>query len=1132
MKLQIHDSAPALRRPLAGRKDDKIWFRLGVVALCFLLLGGGRLFGQADTGSITGTVTDASGAVVPSVKVTIVSVATNQRQDFTTDRAGRYSSGPLRPGEYRVEAQGAGYKHLLSKNVVLEVQQTAVMDLTMQVGGVQEEVTVTTAPPMVDTTDASQGSVIEEKSVAALPLNGRDYLQLALLSEGALPPPSSHNAEGNNSNRAAGFTAGGIRTTDNNYLLDGFDNNIDDTSFDVAQAEVVKPSVDAIQEFKVQTTSYPAQFGRSAGAVVNLTTKSGTNGFHGTAYNFVRNQFFDARNDFNNGKQSEYNRNDYGLSVGGPVVRNKAFFFFAWEDFKLKESNIDNNTIPTAAMRLGDFSALSVPIYDPLTYNSATNTRTPFPGNMIPSTRFDSVSKQLMTFFPAPQNTNLTQNYIYISPNDEDLGRYNVRGDYQLSPKDQIAVTYNSQTVFIPTQPVLPPPAFGGDSRQQNNWGYGSGITWAHVISPTLVTSTKAGWFGDRYLIAYPPTALALGNVGAKVGLQLPTSALPVQYPNFTLTGYATLGPGNNLSVWSEGQDRQVENDTSWNKGAHTIQFGGGVEWLQTNNNNARNVDGIINFSGRYTRNPSTLTGGNAIADFLLGDVDFVTFSTATRIESRATLFDGYFQDEWKVSKRFMLNWGLRYEYLTPFHDIYDRLANLDLDTNPLQPQIILEASYKGTNWVKDSTLNFQPRLGLVYNLFGDKVVVRAGYGVYSPFQRFSPFGDTYSMVANPPFNVAITTSSNGITPYSQLMNGLPANFVSLQTATSVSLASMQRVPPHAYNQQYNLSTQYQFAKNWMLQVGYIGSKGTHIVNLYDADYVTSLGPGSVNPRRRFKNLFIPTSAPTIAGPVQGVTIPTLGVIYRTEYSGNINFNAMQTTLTHQLAQGFTVLASWTWSKALGDTYDLNPEGGTTGSNFQNPAYLRGEYGPTVENLGQSLVVCALWDLPYGHGRRFGSGVAPWADTVLGGWSLDGIMSKTGGSPFSIPVNGNPSNSGQTDRPNIVGNPYAVPGGQRKAEFLNPAAFAANAPYTYGDMQRNSMVGPRYTDIDTSLTKDVTLFSVKDSPVKFEFRWDLFNIANHPNYNIPGNTLGTPTFGQITSANSPRQMQFAGKLIF
>jgi len=1122
----------ASRMTLSTRINYKISLRFGVLALCIFLLGAGRLFSQADTGSITGTVTDASGAVVPGVKVTIVAVATGQRQEVTTDGGGRYSSGPLRPGEYRVEAERAGFKHLVSKNVVLEVQEAAVMNLAMEVGGVQEVVTVTTAPPMVDTSDASQGSVIEEKSVANLPLNGRDYLQLALLSEGALPPPAAHTADGSGSNRAGGFSAGGVRTTDNDYLLDGFDNNIDDTSFDVDQAEVVKPSVDAIQEFKVQTNSYPAQFGRAAGGVVNLTMKSGTNGFHGTAYDFVRNQFFDARNDFNSGKQPEYNRNDYGLSVGGPVLKNKAFFFFAWEDLKLKESNIDNNTIPTAAMRQGNFSALSVPIYDPLTYNSTTNTRQPFPGNIIPSNRFDPVAQQLLSYFPTPQNSNLSQNYIYISPNDESLNRINTREDYRLSQKDQFSVIFNSQTIFIPTQPVLPPPAFGGDSRQQNVWGYGSGITWTHVVSPTLVTSTKAGWFGDRFQITYPPVALALGNVAAKIGLQVPTSTLPIMYPNFPMTGYATLGPGNFLPVWSEGQDRQVLNDTSWVKGGHTIQFGAGIEWIQTNNNNARNEDGTITFTGRYTRNSSTLTGGNAVADFLLGDVDNILFSTTTRIEARATMFDAYFQDEWKVAKQFTLNWGLRYQYLTPFHDIYDRLANVDLDTNPLQPQILLEAQTKPTVWVHNSPLDFEPRVGLVYSLFGDKVVWRAGYGVYSPFQRFSPFGDSDSMVVNPPYDVSITTSSNGITPYSQLMNGTPADFVSLQNATSVSLASMQRVPPHAYNQQWNLSAQYQFAENWMVQVGYIGSKGTHIVNLFDTNYVNSLGPGSVNPRRRFTNIFVPTSAPSIAGPVQGVTISPLSSILRQEYSGNTNFNGMQTTLRHQLSQGFTILGTWVWSKALGDTFDASPEGSSAGYTFQNPANIRGEYGLLDTHLAQSLAVSGIWDVPYGHGRRFGSDLAPWADAVLGGWSLDGILSATSGGPFSVTVNGNPSNSGQTDRPNIVGNPYSVSGGRTKAEFINTAAFAANAKYTYGDEQRNSIIGPRYTDIDSSLTKEATIFKVKDQPVNLQFRWDVFNIFNHPNYSTPGNVLGTPTFGQITSALSPRQMQFALKLIF
>jgi hypothetical protein len=1132
MKAQVRDLTLALRRTFSGRNEGEIWCRLGVLALCLLLLGGGKLFSQADTGSITGTVTDASGAVVPGVKVSIVAAATNQRQDVTTDGAGRYSSGPLRPGEYRVEAELAGYKRLVNKSIVLQVQEAAVMDLTMEVGGVHEVVTVTTAPPMVDTSDASQGSVIEEKSVSDLPLNGRDYLQLALLSEGALPPPNSHTADGNSNNRAAGFTAGGVRDTDNSYLLDGFDNNIDDTSFDVAQAEVVKPSVDAIQEFKVQTNAYPAQFGRSAGGVVNISMKSGSNGFHGTAYNFVRNEFFDARDDFNSGRQAPIKRNDYGFSAGGPVLKNKAFFFFAWEDLKLRESYIDNNTIPTAQMLLGNFSALSATIYDPAQYNAATNTRTAFTGNIIPQSRWDSAAQQLLKYFPTPQNTNATQNFIYVSPNDEDLHRINTREDFQLSQKDQLSFIYNSQTVFIPSYPVLPPPSFGGDSRQRNTWGYGGGITWTHVLSPNFVTSSKAGWFGDTYQISYPPAALALGSLTTNIGLPLPTSPLPISFPNFTLTGYSTIGPGNNLPNRSQGENRQIVNDTNWVKGAHTIQFGAGIQWIQTNSNNSRSEDGVIAFSGKYTRNPATSSGGNAFADFLLGQVDNVTFSTNTRVQARAINLDGYFQDEWKVNKRFTVNVGLRYQYLTPFHDIFDRLTNLDMDTNPAQPQIIYEGSSTSTSFVHNSPLDFEPRIGLVHQFFNDKVVLRAGYGVNSPFQRFSPFGDSDSMVVNPPYDVSITTSSNGITPSSQLSNGIPSNFVALSSANNVTLASMQRNPPHAYNQQWNLSAQYQFARDWMVQVGYIGSKGTHIVNLYDANYVKSLASGSVNARRRFGNLFVPTSAPGTAGAAQGVTIPLLAQILRTEYSGNVNFNGMQTTLTHQLSQGFTILGSWIWSKALGDTYDVATGGGIASYNYQNPANLRGEYGPLDTNLSQSFVISGLWDLPYGHGKRFGASLPAWANTLLGDWSLDGIMTKTAGSPFNVTVNGNPSNSGQTDRPNIVGNPYAPTGGQNKAHFLNVAAFQANTAYTYGNMQRDSMVGPRYTDVDSSLSKVVTMFNVKDQPVNLQLRWDIFNIANHPNYNIPGTTLGTGTFGQLTSDVAARQMQIAAKIIF
>ncbi|MCU1258440.1 MAG: Oar protein [Bryobacterales bacterium] len=1121
---------------VSTKNSDNVWLRLGVLTLCFLLAGTARLFGQADTGSITGTVTDPAGAVLLGVKVTITAVATNRQQTFTTTSDGRYSSGPLRVGEYRIEAELPGFKRLVRQNVLLQVQETAAVNLQLELGTINQEVTVTATTPLVRTEDASQGSVIEERRVKDLPLNGRDYLQLSLLSEGTLPPPGQgRTASGTNDgvgSRAGGFSAGGQRTTDNNYLLDGFDNNTDDTSFDTNQAEVVKPSVDAIQEFKVQTNAYSAEFGRAAGGVVNLTMKSGTNLFHGTAYDFLRNEKLDARNFFDAAKTPPFKRNDYGFTFGGPAIKNKAFFFFAWETLKRRESATVNNTIPTLAMRQGDFSSLNVPIYDPLTYDPITKTRQVFPGNTIPANRIDPIAQQLINLYPNPQNNRLSQNFIFNPPNREDVGRINTREDYQISQRHQLSWIFNTETDDIPASTALPPPAFGGNTRATNVQGWGTGLTWTDIVSPGLVTSTKFGWFKDEFLINFSPEALAIGNLNAKLGLQTPPSNLNVTYPTINVSGFTSLGVGNFEPVWSDGQNRQIKNDTNWIRGAHTIKFGAESQWIQTNNVNARNQGGSFTFSGRYTRNSLTNAGGSPVADLLLGNVDNSTYSTSTRVEARAILLGGYLQDDWKVNQRFTLNVGLRYEFLRPFEDKYNKLANLDMDTNPLHPQLILESQVGRSDFIHANPFNFQPRVGLAYQLLPDKVVVRAGYGIYSPFQRFSPFGDSSSIVVNPPYNVSVTTSSDGITPASLLKSGIPADQLSLQHATSVSLASLQRDPPHSYSQQWNTNIQYQFASNWMFQVGYFGDRGVHLANLVDTNYVTSLGPGNINQRRRITSVFIPLSIPGGPGPASGVTISPIGSILRQENTGNSIFHSMQAKVEHRFSGGFTILASWIWSKGLGDIRGGSPEGAAPGSTYQNPANLRQERGYLDTQVAHSFVMSEIWDLPYGHGRRFGATVNPVINAVLGDWSLGGILTLTTGRPFNITVSGDPANSGQTDRANVVGDPYSVPGGSRVAQFFNTAAFAPNAPYTFGNLGRNAVIGPGFENLDCSLMKETTPFKVKDQPVNLQVRWEVFNILNHPNFGFPGNVLGTPTFGQLTYANAGRKMQAGLKLIF
>jgi hypothetical protein len=469
---------------------------------------------------------------------------------------------------------------------------------------------------------------------------------------------------------------------------------------------------------------------------------------------------------------------------------------------------------------------------------------------------------------------------------------------------------------------------------------------------------------------------------------------------------------------------------------------------------------------------------------------------------------------------------------LRPFQDKYNKFANVDLDTDPSNPQLVLAGQVGKSNFVNSDPNNVAPRVGFAYQLLQGKLVLRSGYGIYYPFARLSPFGDSSSILVNPPYNVAVSTSSDGITPASFLKNGIPLDQLALQRAQSVSLASLQRNPSYGYSQQWNMNVQYQFANNWMLQVGYFGDRGTHLVNLIDTNYVTSLGPGNINQRRRYKSIFVPTSVPGQAGPVQGVTISPLGSILRQENTGNTIFHSMQAKVEHRFASGFTVLASWLWSKGLGDIRGSNPEGAAPGSNYQNPANLRQERGPLDTQLAHSFVLSEIWEVPYGRGRRFGSTLNPVVNTVLGGWSLGGILTLTTGHPFNITVSGDPANGGQTNRANLVGDPYAVPGGQRVLQWLNTAAFQANQPFTFGNLGRNILTGPGFFNLDSSLMKEATPFKVKDQPVLTQFRWEFFNILNHPNFGFPGSTFGTPTFGQLTNASTGRKMQVGLKFIF
>jgi len=513
-------------------------------------------FAQTETARISGTVSDNTGAVIPGVKVTFIHVATNTTNATSTDGQGRFLSMPLRIGEYRVEVEAAGFKKHVQSGIVLQLNETAALNVVVELGSVTEVIDITADVPLLETAQATQGQVIGNNRIVDMPLNGRNYIQLALLSSGAIDPLGG---------RAGGFSSGGMRITENNYMLDGVDNNNVQIANQGRQAEAVRPSVDAIQEFKVSTNSFSGEYGRAMGGVVNVSIKSGSNDLHGTAYEFLRNEVFDAKNLFDpvDADKPPFKRNQYGFSVGGPVYipkvyngKDKTFFFLDYEWTRIRESRTANVTIPTLAMRSGDFGELSKTIYDPFSYEGRN--RQPFAGNLIPQSAMDPVGVKVIDLYPNPTNGALIRNYLSNPPNPSNVDKWDMRFDHNLSTYDTIYFRYSYQHQNDPPSPSLPAPAW--DSSDQSSIfdhnGRNMALVWNHVWNPALVTSTRAGW-NRMFTERNPPIDYNGASQLGISGLNQTLAGLTV----FNFTGYQNVGTGNTNSNLADSQARQLVTD-------------------------------------------------------------------------------------------------------------------------------------------------------------------------------------------------------------------------------------------------------------------------------------------------------------------------------------------------------------------------------------------------------------------------------------------------------------------------------------------------------------------------------------------------------------------------------------------
>ena len=1063
---------------------------------------------QQDTGVITGAILDASGAPIANAVVEVKNAGTGIVLRVKASAEGSYTTPPLRIGTYSVTVEAPGFKRAIREALTLNVQDRLPVSFTLEIGDVQQSVEVTADVPLLQSGTSSLGQVIETKKMVDLPLNGRNFIQLITLSTGAYVP------QGTNSSYQNTLVAiNGNRIENNNFLLDGINNNTTDNN-----QPPVLPDPDAIAEFKVLTNMLPAEFGRGLGGTVIVNMKSGTNEFHGTVFEFLRNQDFDANPYFNSGRSKvPFQQNQFGGSLGGPVIlpklyngRNKTFFFGDYQGTRIHQGLTKVFTVPTAAMQAGNFSGIAT-IYDPeSTIPSGTSyIRTPFPNNQIPAARFDPIMQKFAPYFPLPNTggsqfapNNLVANPKLLDTTDQG----DTRLDHRFSDKDSIFWRYSisDETRIAPMN--LPGVPLGGyfndlQLRPQVFRGQHMAVAETHVFSPRLVNEFRIGY--NRFF--YTATSLSGGvNLGTQYGIPgIPSfGSFTNGVPSIGITGISSIGEA---LLSHRGQNvRQILDNVSYSTGAHSFKFGFDHRRTEFNVRQGSSSEGSFSYTGVYTNDPLSRGGGQAFADFLVGYPQTASIGTPLDLGSRVHNYSAFAQDDWRATSRLTLNLGVRYEFTTPVCDVNNRLANFDPATNSLV--FAKSGGIENCSTVHPDYNNFAPRVGIAYQV-ASKTVVRTGYGMFYTLED----AGYHVWSANPPFQIGTTAQSDQITPATSPRPalGLPSVNAGNLTGRFLNVSARPTDFPAAYSQQWNISVEHQFG-SYLFEAAYIGNKAIKLLTAVPFNNPPP-GPGTINTRR----------------PYQGWGSITMYGPYGASF-----YNGLQAKLEKRLSAGVTFLISYSYAKALddSDSVQLSTNGG--GVQPQNPQNLKAEWAPGYNDVRQRLVASYVYELPFGTGKRWMPHPSRALDAIAGGWQLNGIWTAQGGLPFTISSPSDTSNTGSPNiRPNATGLPTMLPSDQRSIyQWINPAAFVLPTGYVFGNVGRNTGVGPGLNNWDMSAFKN---FRFTERPIVMQFRAEFFNSLNHPNFGLPGRTFNTATFGVIsTTTTSNRDVQFALKLIF
>jgi hypothetical protein len=1079
------------------------------LALGLLVAAASPAHAQIDTGSIVGSVRDSSGGVLPGVTVTATQVGTNSTAIAVTNDRGEFVMPNLKIGAYDLSAEIAGFKRGISTGVALSVQQRVQVDFTLEVGDLSEDVTVEARAEVLQTQKADIGLAVTQRTMTDLPLLGRRYSELAFLAPGVAPAPSGISDRGEQS----GFNANGNFSTWNNYTLDGADNNSFTTNLQERSVQVVQPPVDALEEFRVQTRTYSAEFGRAAGAVINASIKQGTNTFRGNAYEFFRDEALNANRWESNRaglEKAAFRQDIYGGTLGGPILRDRTFFFASYQGTRTNRELTGQATVPTPLMRQGNLIELPQAMLETQFAPGCVNTV----AKTISPSCLDPVAMRIMALYPQPNIASRIAlqgtpgsfglpNFINNLSIAEDIHQVDVRVDQNLrAGRDRLFGRYSIGDTNRVEEPLLGDPVASGDFNSFNYiTGQSAVVGWTRVLGATMVNEFRASWNNIDSDVLHPAFGV---DANAQYGITgLPTNPLySGGLPHLNIGGLTRIGGPFFRPQFQQSYVWQFSDNLSWTKGSHDLKFGlerrrDAVDYIDL-----AALNGLMTFSsGRYTN--------VGVGDFLLG---LATQQRVTLLHEAQLYTDGwqvYGQDSWRVTPNVTLNYGLRYEYFTPMLDRNGLLTNID----PATGERILaqeDGSIFERALINPDRNNFAPRVGFTWRP-AEKLVVRGGFGVF--YQHTDRYGSEAQMALNPPqlADVVITANTRNDAPAAILRSG----FVPVEgRPINPALVQWRIQDPDQKTpvvRQFSLGPEYEVWNGTVIAVEYVGNQtrnGRRMLNL-NQGVITTPGVG-------------PVTFPYAQYGYGSAFLQQVKTFGKTDY------HSVQLRLQRRFMRGFAYTASFTYGRALGDFLDHLSADGSGGGQYPINAYEPDRnYGPLTFDVPRRFTGSFIYELPFGKGRAADPGGILGA--IVGNWNVNGIVTVSDGRPFTVTSNDRAgTGSGRISVANCVGSP--TPDDQTIDQWILLSAFAPTTPFTYGNCGVNGMRGPGFKSVNFSAFRSIPMGGTR----RAEFRWEVFNLFNNVNFGLPGANVDNPTtFGRISSSTgTPREMQLAVKFYF